>query len=98
VLVYDADSRAATALAHELEPILPVGYPVVPVADLPAAGVLRIAPADVRGTIAWIQADGTRHTGRDGRARALIACGGRPALRGWAMRIPVVGRVASKVF
>jgi hypothetical protein len=98
VLVYDAESRAATTLARKLEPILPVGYPVLPVADLPDAGVLRLAPADVRGTVAWIQADGTRHTRRDGLARALIACGGRPALRGWAMRIPVVGRVASKVF
>lgn len=98
MLVYDAASPAATALAHKLEPIVPVGYPVIPVADLPAAGVLQIAPNEVRGTIAWVDADGTRHHGREGLARALIACGGRPGLRGWMMRVPVAGRIASTTF
>jgi hypothetical protein len=98
VLVYDADSRAATQLARKLEPILPVGYPVIPVADLPAAGVLEIPAREVRGSLAWVDADGTRHHGRQGLAHALIACGGRPGLRGWALRIPLVGRIASKTF
>jgi hypothetical protein len=93
VLVYDATSPSATRTATSFTDRLPVGYPVVPVADLPAAGTLRLDRSSVAGTLAWIDADGTAHLGRAGVARALIACGGRDGLRGHALALPAIGRL-----
>jgi hypothetical protein len=93
MLLYDDRSDAATRLARRLEPQLPVGYPVLSWRGLPAEGTLRLDEHALGGTVAWVQADGTLHRGRDGVAQALIACGGRAALVGHAMRIPVLGRI-----
>jgi hypothetical protein len=93
VLLYDDRSPAATRLARRLEQGLPVGYPVLSWRDLPPEGTLRIDEHALGGTIAWVEADGTTHLGRDGAAQALIASGGRAGIVGHAMRIPVVGRI-----
>lgn len=65
--------------------------PVIPVSDLPPDGTLVLAPTDVRGTVVWVDVDGTRLRGRRGLSRALVVSGGADALWGAAIRVPLVG-------
>lgn len=95
MLLYDDRSKAATRIAERLQPQLPVGYPVMSWRGLPTTGTVRLERRTLGGTVVWIDADGTNHRGRAGLARALIACGGRPALVGHTMTLPGIGRAVS---
>lgn len=94
MLLYDAASRPATEVAHRIQPHLPVGYPVLGLGDLPPVGTLHVDPDRVRGTVGWVEVDGTLDTGAKGAGRALIACGGRPSVLGWLFVVPLVGQLA----
>jgi len=92
MLVYDRDHPAAAATAGSLQRRLPVGYLVVAAQDLPPEGTVAVTPAMVRNSWAWVDADGTRHHGRRGLARALRACGGRDAVLSALLVLPGTGR------
>lgn len=91
MLLYDGSSRRARASADRLRTRLPVGYPVLALEELPAAGTLTLDAETLAGTVAWVAVDGQVHVGRRGVGRALVACGGRGALGGWAMLVPGLG-------
>jgi hypothetical protein len=94
VLVYDADDSDAAAIALRLRPILPLGYPVVALADLPSPPPPGVNPASLRGTVGWLDVDGHLYTGRRAVGHALVACEGADSAVGWLMLMPVVGALA----
>lgn len=98
MLVYDATSSSATRQADQLRPLLPVGIPVIPMSELPDRGTLRLSPAVVAGTIAWVEVDGNVYQDHRAKGHALVTCGGKPAAWGWAIRTPVVGGVIAKAW
>jgi len=99
VLVYDGDcgfcTRSATWVRRRLPAHADVAVAPWQELDLPA---LRLSSSDVAEAAWWVDETGARHRGHLAMAAALRAIGGRWALLGRVLTLPLVSPLAALAY
>jgi predicted DCC family thiol-disulfide oxidoreductase YuxK len=99
VLVYDGDCGFCTSSATWVRRRLPLGTEVAvePWQSLDLTA-LRLSAADVAEAAWWVDAAGARHRGHHAIAAALRAIGGRWAVLGRLLTLPLVSPLAALAY